>query len=90
LVRGFDIKSRTERHNPRRIGLSVTPIIMRLDMIKVGRILERCVVLVEVFHPFVDGSVVVPDRSEITFEVTPDRSGRSCCAVVHQPRSACH
>ena len=54
------------------------PIIMRLDMLKVSRILKRGVVPIEVLHPLVDRWVVVlyPFPSLVIIIHTLEREGR--------------
>lgn len=47
----------------------MAPVIMLLDMLEVGRILERGVVPVKVQHPLVDMRVPVTDGPSIALEV---------------------
>lgn len=50
--------------------MRMTPVIMLLDMLEVGRILERRVVPVKVLQPLVDVRVPVADGPSIALEVT--------------------
>ena len=43
--------------------------VVRFDAVKVGRLLERRVVPVEVTHPLVDERISVTDRGEVALEV---------------------
>ena len=50
--------------------MRMTPVIMFLDMLEVGCILERRVVPIKVLHPPVDVRVPVADGPGIALEVT--------------------
>ena len=57
----FDVGRRSNRHDARGIDLWVRPIVVFLDMRKVGRILEGGIVPVEILEPSVEVRVGVSD-----------------------------
>lgn len=60
----------TKRHDTGRVDVWMAPVVVLLDMLEVGCILERGVVPVKVPHPLVDMRVPITDRPGIALEVT--------------------
>lgn len=48
----------------------VTPVIVRLDMLEIARVLECRDVPVQLAHPQVEVRVPIPDRADVALEVT--------------------
>jgi len=60
--------------------MRMAPVVMSFDVVKVGRILERLVVPVEVLHPTVDFWVAVTDGRLVALKVTDvDRVEADLC-----------
>ena len=60
---------REKYHKEQNTHKSMRPIIMRLNMLKVARILECGVLPVELPHPAVDVRVSVADGADVALEV---------------------
>jgi len=45
------------------------PVVVRLDMVKVGRGLERIIIPIQFLHPRVDGRIIVSNGANVAFEM---------------------
>lgn len=70
LCQGSNVWHWTKRHDTAGVDVWVTPVVMLLDMLEVGRVLERGVVPVKVPQPLMDVWVPIADGPSIALEVT--------------------
>ena len=54
--------------------MGVRPVVMRLDVVEVARILERSILPVQLAHPRVNVGIAVTNGAQVAFEV-PDING---------------
>jgi len=66
----LDIGNRSNGHDPTGIDGEVRPVVMRFDVLEIGRILEGGVVPIQFLHPRMDSGVPAADGTEVAFEVT--------------------
>ena len=66
----MDIGNRTERDDAHRVDVDMTPVVMRLDMLKIARLLERWYIPIQLAQPEMQVGIPIPDSADVTFEVT--------------------